>query len=146
LIDVKIIYIKIKILSIMMKFSDWYPYYLEIVFDLNLDIKKDFLSSLLLSNLVSDRSLNLSYFKKLKYKKILVIGAGPSIEDPLVQKFIKDHSNFIIISADGATELGLQLGIIPDFVVTDLDGDIGSLIYANEIGSMVVVHSHCDNI
>ena len=89
----------------MMKFSDWYPYYLEIVFDLNLDIKKDFLSSLLLSNLVSDRSLNLSYFKKLKNKKILVIGAGPSIEDPLIQKFIKDHSNFIIISADGATEV-----------------------------------------
>jgi 2-amino-4-hydroxy-6-hydroxymethyldihydropteridine diphosphokinase len=130
----------------MMKFSDWYPYYLEIVFDLNLDIKKDFLSSLLLSNLVSDRSLNLSYFKKLKNKKILVIGAGPSIEDPLIQKFIKDHSNFIIISADGATELCLQLGIIPDFVVTDLDGDIGSLIYANEIGSMVVVHAHGDNI
>jgi uncharacterized Rossmann fold enzyme len=129
-----------------MKFSDWYPYYLEIVFDLNLDIKKDFLSSLLLSNLVSDKSVNLSYFKKLKNKKILVIGAGPSIEDPLVQKFIKDHSNFIIISADGATELCLQLGIIPDFVVTDLDGDIGSLIYANEIGSMVVVHAHGDNI
>jgi 2-amino-4-hydroxy-6-hydroxymethyldihydropteridine diphosphokinase len=130
----------------MMKFIDWYPYYLEIVFGLNLDVKKDFLSSLLLSNLVSDRSLNLSYFKKLKNKKILVIGAGPSIEEPLIQKFIKDHSNFIIISADGATELCLQLNIIPDFVVTDLDGDIDSLISANKIGSMLLVHAHGDNI
>ncbi len=146
MIDIKIIHIKIKTLINIMKFVDWYPYYSKIVFSLNLDVRKDLLSSLLLSNRVPKRSLNLNYFNKLNNKKILVIGAGPSIEEPLIQKFIKDHSNFIIISADGATELCLRLNIVPDFVVTDLDGDLNSLIYADKIGSILLIHAHGDNI
>jgi 2-amino-4-hydroxy-6-hydroxymethyldihydropteridine diphosphokinase len=132
-----------------MKFVNWYPYYLQILYGLNLDIKKDILSSLLLSNLISNISLNLHsncLLKKLTNKKILIIGAGPSIEEPIIQKFIKDHSNFIIISADGATELCLQLNVIPDFVVTDLDGDIDSLLCANKLGSTMLIHAHGDNI
>ena len=45
-----------------MRFGDWYPYYLEIVSNLNLDIKKDILSSLILSNLISDKSPGLKPF------------------------------------------------------------------------------------
>jgi 2-amino-4-hydroxy-6-hydroxymethyldihydropteridine diphosphokinase len=129
-----------------MRFGDWYPHYLELLPKLNLDIKKDFQSSLILSGLISDRSPGLNHFKKLTNEKVLVIGAGPSIEEPLIQKFIKDHSNFIIISADGATELCLELGIVPDFVVTDLDGDINSLLSSNKLGSTLIIHSHGDNI
>lgn len=91
-----------------MNFVNWYPHYLEILYSLNLEIKKDILSSLFLSNLISNKSSSLNYFKKLNNKKTLIIGAGPSIEDPSIQKFIKEHSNFIIISADGSTELCLQ--------------------------------------
>ncbi|MDQ6723352.1 MAG: DUF115 domain-containing protein, partial [Thermoproteota archaeon] len=122
------------------------PHYLEILYSLNLEIKKDILSSLFLSNLISNKSSSLNYFKKLNNKKTLIIGAGPSIEDPSIQKFIKEHSNFLIISADGSTELCLQLGIIPDFVVTDLDGDIDSLLSANKFGSMLLIHAHGNNI
>ena len=82
-----------------MRFADWYPHYLEILPKLNLDIKKDIQSSLILSGLISDRSPELSCFKKLTNEKVLVIGAGPSIEEPSIQKFIKDHSNFVIISS-----------------------------------------------
>ncbi|MBA3750264.1 MAG: DUF115 domain-containing protein [Nitrosopumilus sp.] len=130
-----------------MRFSDWYPHYLEIISNLNLDMKKDILSSLLLSTLISNRSLDLNYLKKkLTNKKILVIGAGPSIEEPLIQTFIHDRSNFVIVSADGSTELCLQLDIIPDFVVTDLDGNIDSLLSANKSGSILLIHAHGDNI
>jgi uncharacterized Rossmann fold enzyme len=129
-----------------MRFGDWYPHYLELLPKLNLDIKKDIQSSLILSGLISDRSPGLHHFKKLTNEKVLVIGAGPSIEEPLIQKFIKDHSNFIIISADGATELCLELGIVPDFVVTDLDGDINSLLSSNKLGSTLIIHSLGDNI
>lgn len=38
-----------------MRFADWYPHYLEILPKLNLDIKKDIQSSLILSGLISDR-------------------------------------------------------------------------------------------
>ncbi len=129
-----------------MKFIDWFPYYLKILSDLHLDIKKDVLSSLILSNLIPDESLFLTCLKKLNNKKILIIGAGPSIEDLLIQKFISDHSDFFIISSDGSTELCLQLNIIPDFVVTDLDGDIDSLLSANKSGSKLLIHAHGNNI
>jgi uncharacterized Rossmann fold enzyme len=128
------------------RFIDWYPYYLEILSNLNLDMKKDILSSVLLSTLISNRSLGISKLKKLTNKKILVIGAGPSIEEPLIQKFIRDHSNFVIISADGSTELCLQLNIVPDFVVTDLDGSIDYLLSANKSGSILLIHAHGDNM
>jgi 2-amino-4-hydroxy-6-hydroxymethyldihydropteridine diphosphokinase len=129
-----------------MRFADWYPHYLEILPKLNLDIKKDIQSSLILSGLISDRSPGLNCFKKLTNEKVLVIGAGPSIEEPSIQKFIKDHSNFVIISADGSTELCLELGIVPDFVVTDLDGNMDSLLSSNKLGSTLIIHSHGDNI
>ncbi len=53
--------------------------------------------------------------------------------------------NMVVIAADGATEMCLDLGIIPDFVVTDLDGDYESLIRADSGGSIMVVHAHGDN-
>lgn len=129
-----------------MRFADWYPHYLGILPKLNIDIKKDIQSSLILSGLISNRSPGLNYFKKLTNEKVLVIGAGPSIEEPLIKKFIKDHSNFVIISADGSTELCLELGIVPDFVVTDLDGNMDSLLTSNKLGSAMIIHSHGDNI
>lgn len=131
---------------VRLRFADWYPYYLKISSDLHLDVKKDILSSIILSNLILDEPLELNCLKKLKGKKTLIIGAGPSIEDSSVQKFISDRSDFVIISSDGSTELCLQLNIIPDFVVTDLDGDIDSLLSANESGSKLVIHAHGDNI
>ena len=130
-----------------MRFADWYPHYLKISSNMHLDIKKDILSSVILSNLIPNEPLDLNCLKKLKSKKkALIIGAGPSIENSTVQKFIRDSSDFVIISSDGSTELCLQLNIVPDFVVTDLDGDIDSLLSANRSGSKLVIHAHGDNI
>jgi 2-amino-4-hydroxy-6-hydroxymethyldihydropteridine diphosphokinase len=129
-----------------MNIAEWYPYYLKIASDLNLDIKKDILSSLFLSNLISNNLPYFKDFKNLNNKKVLIIGAGPSLEESLIQRFIKENSRSIIISADGSTELCLKINIIPDFIVTDLDGDIDSLLIANRLGSTVLIHSHGDNI
>ena len=52
----------------------------------------------------------------------------------------------VVIAADGATEMCLDVGIIPDFVVTDLDGNYQSLIRAHLEGSIMVIHAHGDNI
>ncbi len=131
---------------VRLRFADWYPYYLEISSNLHLDVKKDILSSIILSNLIPNETSDLNCLNKLNSKKTLIIGAGPSIEDSSVQKFIRDRSDFVIISSDGSTELCLQLNIVPDFVVTDLDGDIDSLLSANKSGSKLVIHAHGDNI
>ncbi|HZH38772.1 MAG TPA: hypothetical protein VEX17_01780, partial [Bacillales bacterium] len=74
-----------------MRSADWYPHYLIISSNLQLDIKKDILSSVILSNLMPSEPLDLNCLKKLSSKKkSLIIGAGPSIEDPTIQKFIRD--------------------------------------------------------
>ncbi len=129
-----------------MKFINWYPNYLKISLELKLDLKKDFLSSLLLSNQLSKATFNVNNFKIINNKKILIVGAGPSIEEQSVQNFIKRHNDFVVIAADGSTELCLKLGVVPNFVVTDLDGDLDSLISANKLGSILLVHAHGDNI
>ena len=130
-----------------MEFSKWYPYYLKIALKLNLDTKKDFLSSIILSKLTShDKSADLNYFKILNRNKVIVIGSGPSIQNKLIQRFLINNSNSIIISADGATELCLKLNIIPDFVVTDLDGDINHILNADKLGSTLLIHAHGNNI
>jgi len=108
-----------------------------------------------LSKILSSSSLDPKCLIRLSGKRVLVIGAGPSIEEYPVQKFIRDdferagtHSNKkpIVIAADGATELCLNLDVIPDFVISDLDGDLSSLSIAEEKGSTLLIHGHGDNI
>lgn len=138
-----------------MRFNDWYPYYLLIANYLELKTREDFLCTLILSKLLNSSSLDPKCLTKLSDKRVLVIGAGPSIEEYSVQKYIKDNFGLIgrpsnkkpvVIVADGATELCLNLDLIPDFVISDLDGDLNSLSTAQEKGSIILVHGHGDNI
>lgn len=50
------------------------------------------------------------------------------------------------ISAGSATERLVKLGIFPDILVTDLDGDIKSQIEVSESGAVTVVLAHGDNV
>ena len=142
-----------------MHFNNWYPYYLIIARLLNIHIQRDFINSLNLSTLISNGLLGPKCFRKIYNNKALVIGAGPSIEESTVQNYILEtcncskgkfsnavSENVVVIAADGAAEMCLDLGIIPDFVVTDLDGDYQSLIRAHLEGSIMVIHAHGDNI
>jgi uncharacterized Rossmann fold enzyme len=119
-----------------MHFNNWYPYYLTIARLLNIRIQRDFLNSLNLSTLKPNELADPKCFRKIQNSKALVIGAGPSIEESPVQDYILEicncskgksdtvmSENPVVIAADGATEMCLDIGIIPDFVLTDLDGD-----------------------
>ena len=126
---------------------------------MNIQIQRDFLNSLNLSTLISKEAVRPKCLRKIHNSKALVIGAGPSIEESTVQDYIieiyncnkgkfsnAESENVVVIVADGATEMCLDLGIIPDFVVTDLDGNYQSLIRAHLEGSIMVIHAHDDNI
>lgn len=125
---------------------------------MKIQIQRDFLNSLNLSAQKQNGLLNPKCFRKIHNSKALVVGAGPSIEESTVQNYILEiykinkgkfkttlSENPVVIAADGATEMCLDLGIIPDFVVTDLDGDYESLVRADSGGSIMVVHAHGDN-
>jgi uncharacterized Rossmann fold enzyme len=50
-----------------------------------------------------------------------------------------------VVAADGAAETCLEAGIVPDVIVTDLDGPVPSEVNSNRRGALVVVHAHGDN-
>ena len=119
----------------------------------------DLLSAFCLSDYLGENIANLKAFERINNSKTLVVGAGPSIEEQKVQNYILniyethrstrnklDNPQLVIMVADGAAELLLELGIIPDFVISDLDGNYESLISANQKGSIMVIHAHGDNI
>lgn len=142
-----------------MRFNSWYRNYHMIAKYLGLKVEMDLLSAFCLSDYLGENIANLKAFERINNSKTLVVGAGPSIEEQKVQNYLLniyethrnkrnklDNSQLVIMVADGAAELLLELGIIPDFVISDLDGNYESLISANQKGSIMVIHAHGDNI
>lgn len=101
---------------------------------------------MILSEMIKKRALEPKVLeKKIRGKNVLVIGAGPSLEDEKSLKFIKKNKNFVKIVADGAVQFLIENKIKPDIVVTDLDGNPAALQKAEKGGALMVVHAHGDN-
>ncbi|MDR1721763.1 MAG: DUF115 domain-containing protein [Methanobrevibacter sp.] len=56
------------------------------------------------------------------------------------------NNNLFIIAADGTTSGLLEENIVPDIVVSDLDGKIEDLLKADAQGSIFVIHGHGNNL
>jgi len=85
----------------------------------------------------------------LSRRPTMIFGAGPSLDDNLdglLRVFPNFLERFTVMAADGATQALVERGRIPHVIVTDLDGDITSLLYSAERGSILAVHAHGDNI
>ncbi|WP_456482305.1 6-hydroxymethylpterin diphosphokinase MptE-like protein [Methanopyrus sp.] len=77
-------------------------------------------------------------------EEVIVVGAGPSITE--LPKIVGELEDGVVYAADGACRALLELGIVPDVVVTDLDGPEEYLLMSSECGSITVVHAHGDNV
>lgn len=122
-----------------MQYSEWSFFYKKIVEDFGYSIEEDKKAAKVLNELIIKPDLG-ALEEKIKDKKILIFGAGPSLDE--INKIPKGT----IIAADGATTFLLERGIVPDIVVTDLDGNIRDLLRASDKGSVIVLHAHGDNI
>jgi len=127
------------------KWLKWYNYIKK---TLSLTFEQDqeatnFLSELLKGKNILNFNDLLSRFSK--FRKAAVIGAGPSLEKSDI--VIKGLDKFtVVISSDGATSFLIENDVIPHIVVTDLDGKVQDLVYANKRGAVTVIHGHGDNI
>ena len=94
------------------------------------------------------RKTSINDLKRLiKGKNVVVFGAGPSLDEDLEKLLMHGLLNRLVkISADGATSALIRRGIIPDVIVTDLDGDVHDISLANGRGAITVVHAHGDNV
>lgn len=122
--------------------SGWNDKYLEIIKEFGYDIELDHGASVILDSLLR------AWPKKkmhslIKGKTVFVIGAGSSLDAS-----IRPLRNFkgVKIAADSAVGFLLKKDIMPDVIVTDLDGDMDALRRCDKRGSILVVHAHSDNI
>ncbi len=74
-------------------------------------------------------------------RDLVVAGAGPSLAAAPASLFV----GRITVAADGAAGRLRELGVVPNVVVTDLDGDPDALVWAAQQGARMVVHAHGDN-
>jgi uncharacterized Rossmann fold enzyme len=128
-----------------MEFEKWEPVYSRILEDMGFSREEDERAALILSRLL-DHSGNADVsvlHELIGEKNILVCGNAPCLKEELGSV---DSGNYVVIAADGAAVVVLDLGIVPDIIVTDLDGEVEKEIIANSRGSLMVVHAHGDNI
>lgn len=129
-----------------MKFADWFPYYQGIRAEFGYSTEKDQEAARTLSEMAKKKALDAKVLqKKIKGRNVIVIGAGSSIEDPDTLKYLKKNKTFVKIAADGAVQFLIENKVMPDIVVTDLDGNPAFLQKAEKMGAIMVVHAHGDN-
>ena len=76
----------------------------------------------------------------------VVVGLAPRAGPPPLWRLGASPRSPTIVCADGATETCLSSGLVPNVIVTDLDGPVPSEIAANGRGSLAVIHAHGDNV
>ena len=126
-----------------MEWARWKPLYLQILSDFHYDPEGDIQAAMVLSKLVETRRIpNYRTIVDKLGKHVSICGASSSLE--------KEISNLsgdeTIISAGSATSRLMRKGIMPDIVVTDLDGEVEYQVEASSKGALLFVHAHGDNI
>jgi len=136
--------------SVLIGFREWMEMYHKIVSILGISEDDDKRATQMMSHMIEELGLDVVSALKLAKKKVagnkaFVFGCGPSLEEGILKLKEKPHSS-VLIAADGATKALMKFGLLPEIIVTDLDGDMNSILNANERGSILFVHAHGDNM
>ncbi len=127
-----------------MQFATWEPLYQSILQDFGFSPEMDEEAAMSLAKLLRDREPLLCAAETIVAgHRIVVCGNAPTLDKELVG--LQERGG-VFLAADGATAVLLRHGIVPDMVVTDLDGPFSAILKANQMGSIVVVHAHGDNL
>ena len=121
----------------------WRKKYLEILKEFKYDEKKDKESAVILNSILKKTNLNEEICKLIKGKSVLIIGSGHSLSTAIPE--LKKMKKSIKIAADSSIKPLLENGIIPEIIISDLDGDEKSLKKVSK-KSIFVIHAHGDNM
>lgn len=75
-------------------------------------------------------------------RDVAIVGCGPGLAATTPNAV----QGKLVVAADGASSWLREVGIAPQVVVTDLDGDPDDLVWASQQGAAMVVHAHGDNV
>jgi uncharacterized Rossmann fold enzyme len=134
-----------------MKFEEWEPVYELILKDMNFERLYDERAALILSKLIEIKArrkmpevIEIDALRDaIGGKDVFVCGKAPKLSNDIKNV---DFKKYVTIAADGATSVLMKGGVVPDIIVTDLDGNMDDEARANEQGAIMVVHAHGDNV
>ncbi len=132
-----------------MHYERWAPFYEEIRSEFGFPFEREELAATRLEGLLapSQRADPLGRVgRRLAGREAIVLGGAPDAGPPPVWRLPASGPTPAIVAADPAAAVCLAAGLVPDVVVTDLDGPVPAEIAANQRGSLVVVHAHGDNV
>lgn len=127
-----------------MRLQGWESKYSEILGEFEFSRKEDLAAAKFLNSLLYRKASLNKLKQKISGKTVFVIGAGPSLSACLAQ--VKKYKKITKIVADGAAKALIENHILPDIVVTDLDGSLEYLKKASKLNAIMIVHSHGDNV
>jgi 2-amino-4-hydroxy-6-hydroxymethyldihydropteridine diphosphokinase len=130
------------------EYDRWAPFYHRIAADFGFSWEREELAARVLENLLRPES-RLRTPERLGHalsgRTAIVVGLAPGAPPPPLHSLGAQTPSPALIAADGATERCLAAGLVPDLIVTDLDGPVAAEITANARGALVLVHAHGDN-
>ncbi len=130
-----------------MLFETWEPLYQAILEDFGFSRRRDEEAADLLRELLQGRDSPLSAaWELLAGRRAIVCGNAPCLAREMEEMEQSQFDDAVFLAADGATVPLLEGGILPEIVVTDLDGPFPAILKANQMGSLMVVHAHGDNL
>ena len=124
--------------------SGWKKQYTDILKEFKYSEKQDKESAKILNSILKKSDTNKKILNLVKGKTVFVIGSGPSLSSAIPK--LKNYKKIIKIAADSSIKPLVENGIIPDVVVTDLDGDEDILKKIGKSDSIFAVHAHGDNV
>ena len=127
-----------------MMISGWKTRYSDILKQFKYSEKKDKQSAVILDSILKKSNIERKILGLIKGKTVFVIGSGPSLSTAIPK--LKNFKKSIKIVADSAVKPLVENMIMPDIVVTDLDGDENILKNISKTKSIFVVHAHGDNV
>ena len=113
----------------------WWKFQDEINSQFNFSEVREEIAARLVSRLNYTKSSLQSAFVN---REFVLVGAGLTESDTLPEK------NLIV--ADGALRGCLNRDIVPEWVISDLDGYISDILWASQNGSKIIIHAHGDNL
>jgi len=126
-----------------MEWSVWEPLYNAIVQDLGYDRSADLRAAERLSELTRDRSVpGFDTIVEIIGERASIAGPAPSLEADIDRATDGDT----LIAAGSATGRLMGIGMVPDVIVIDLDGDLETELEAMKKGALAFIHAHGDNI
>lgn len=132
-----------------MEFTEWAPYYdaIQREFGFRMDRERTAAERLLSLLPRAARADPLERLRpRLEQRDVVVVGLAPRGGAPPLWRLPPGGPRVAIVAADGAARRCLDAGLVPEVVVTDLDGPVASEVLANSRGAFVLVHAHGDNV